>query len=555
MAASSRKVFHDSIIPLPDETGLTPMGLMVNATVADHKTDLMTVLFSLDIPAATQTSIEERVAKGEVIPEAELEAAFRPNEDHKNSLIKWLKANHFEVEATEGTSIYAKATVSQIEKSLMVNMVRVTKGGMTYTAAQNAPSLPADVGSSVHAIIGLQPFRQFQKHSVRFIPATDSPLSFDRGKSTAKAVKGRKTAKKAAPAAASAAMPNSPPYLVSELLKTYNADALSVTGAGQTIGILIDTFPSASDLAAFWKKNGLAIKPSQIQMINVNSATLPPPSGEETLDASWASGIAPGAKVKIYASGTLRFVDLDKALNRILADSQVDPSLRQVSISLGLGETYMGGPNGEVRTQHMKYLQLSARGVNVFVSSGDAGSNPDSSGHSSTGPTQAEYASSDTSVIGVGGTSLKLKANGDVASETGWPGSGGGKSILFSRPVWQVASGMPVGQERLVPDVSLVADPNTGAFLVLNGKPMQIGGTSWSAPVWAAFCALINEARIKAGKAALPFLNPLIYPLAGKTPFRDITAGSNGAFSAAKGFDLVTGLGVPNVKELIRQLP
>lgn len=549
---TSRKVFHDSIVPLPDETGLTPMGLMVNAAEAEHKSEQMTVLFSLDIPAATQENIEERVAKGETIPPDELKSAFLPNEDQKKELIKWLKANHFDVEATTGTSVYARAAAGQIEKSLLVKMVRVTKNGVTYTAAQNAPSLPSDVGSCVHAIIGLQPFRQFQKHSVRYLRATDDHTSFDRGTNGATLGKGRKTAKKAAAAAPAPAIANAPPYLVSEVLKAYNADGLPVTGAGQTIGILIDTFPAVSDLTAFWKKNGLTIKPSQVQMINVNGATLPPPSGEETLDASWASGIAPGAKVKIYASGTLRFVDLDKALNRIIADAQSDPTLKQVSISLGLGETFMGGPNGEAHTQHLKYLQLSAQGVNVFVSSGDAGSNPDSSGHSSTGPTQAEFASSDPNVIGVGGTTLKLKSNGTVASETGWPGSGGGKSILFSRPIWQVGSGVPKGQERLVPDVSLAADPNTGAFLMLNGKPMQIGGTSWSAPVWAGFCALINEARIKAGKSTLPFLNPLIYPLSGKTAFRDITAGANGAFSATKSYDLVTGLGVPNVKELIR---
>ena len=109
----------------------------------------------------------------------------------------------------------------------------------------------------------------------------------------------------------------------------------------------------------------------------------------------------------------------------------------------------------------------------------------------------------------------------------------------------------PHGTKRLVPDVSATADPDDGAFLLLAGKVVQIGGTSWSAPVWAGLCALINEARIKAGKAALPFLNPLIYPLAGKAAFRDITTGSNGQYDAQPGYDLVTGLGVPNVKELI----
>jgi kumamolisin len=72
--------------------------------------------------------------------------------------------------------------------------------------------------------------------------------------------------------------------------------------------------------------------------------------------------------------------------------------------------------------------------------------------------------------------------------------------------------------------------------------------------MWAGFCALINEARVKAGKPALGFLNPLIYPLAGTPAFRDVTQGSNGGFSAGTGYDLVTGLGTPMVKELLARL-
>jgi kumamolisin len=105
-----------------------------------------------------------------------------------------------------------------------------------------------------------------------------------------------------------------------------------------------------------------------------------------------------------------------------------------------------------------------------------------------------------------------------------------------------------------VPDVSLTADPSEGAFLVFHGKVIQIGGTSWGAPVWAGFCALINEARTNAGKPPLLFLNPLIYRLMGTTCFRDIRTGSNSAFDAGPGYDLVTGIGVPNIKELIATL-
>jgi kumamolisin len=285
----------------------------------------------------------------------------------------------------------------------------------------------------------------------------------------------------------------------------------------------------------------------------VNGGHIPAPEGEETLDTEWSSGVAPGATIRIYATGSLSFVDLDLALDRIIEDLPTQPGLRQLSISLGLGETFMGGPTGEVATQHQKFVRLAAAGVNVFVSSGDAGSNPDQTGHNQGTITQAEYESSDPFVIGVGGTSLKLASNGGVADEAAWSSGGGGKSIYFSRPSWQTAPGAPAVTQRMVPDVSLAADPDEGAFLVLHGKVTQIGGTSWSAPVWAGFCALINEARARVQKPALPFLNPLIYPLV-DTCLRDINKGTNGAFDAGPGYDLVTGLGVPNVKALIQAL-
>jgi kumamolisin len=510
----------------------------------------MNVLFSLEIPAAKTADLEERVARGEVLSPDELQQNYAPNAADRDKLVKWLNAQGFDVTGVshDGSSVYARASVAQIEKSLDVDMVRVTKDGVTYTAAKNAPSLPSNVANGVHAIIGLQPFRQARKQSRMCMPHNDNRTSLN-GKSPRS--RGRRPAAAAAPVTA---IDNAPPYIVPEILKAYGADGLNVTGKGQTIAILIDTFPADSDLKKFWANNNVPASSTRVEKINVKGGSLPPPSGEETLDVEWSSGIAPGATVRVYASGTLQFVDLDRALDRIIADLPSHPGMRQLSISLGLGEKFMGGPNGEVRTQHHKFLMLAAAGVNVFVSSGDAGSKPDDSGHGATGPTQAEYESSDSTVVGVGGTSLKLTPAGAVKSEVGWTSSGGGKSIFFPRPAWQKGEGVPGGRARLVPDVSLVADPGTGAFLVLNGQVVQMGGTSWSAPVWAGFCALLNEARAKARKPFLPYLNPLLYPLQGTACFRDINSGSNGDFTAGPGYDMVTGLGVPNVKELMKAL-
>jgi kumamolisin len=559
-----RKVFTDSVTPLPDQ-GPTLHGLMVNAASPEHGGETMRLLFSVAMPAASQAELEDRVAKGEVVPLDELSQKYSPVAADTKDLVSWLEGQGFKVTqvAADNTGVYAEASVDKIEKSLAVNMVSVTKGGLTYTAAQNAPSMPADVAKNVQAIIGLQPFRKAQKHFRICSPKDGNRTSLVAGDPNSRT--GKKSSERrhlatrspslsATVGAPSSDVKNAPPYLVSEIMKAYNADGLTVTGKGQTIAILIDTVPADSDLEQFWSSNNSSVTLNQIETINVNGGPLPTQEGEETLDVEWASGIAPGAKIRIYATGTLQFVDLDLALDRIFADLATQPEMRQLSISLGLGETFMGGPQGEVATQHQKFLRLSAAGVNVFVSSGDAGSNPDGTGHSSTGPVQAEYESTDSCVVAVGGTSLTLAAGGQVANETAWTGSGGGKSIFFDRPRWQTGTGVPAGNARLVPDVSVVADPNTGAFLVLHNQVTQIGGTSWSAPVWAGFCAMINEARTTAGQPPLPFLNPLIYPLMESACFRDIQAGTNGEFSAGPGYDMVTGIGVPNVKELIRAL-
>ena len=541
---ANRKIFADSITPLPEDATPTPLGVVLNKAKVVDKSQAMHLIFSLNMDPALQKELEDKVAAGQTVSPAELKQKYVPDQANIDALVNWLKAQGFTISriSPNGTAIYASAPIPTIEQALQVTMVSVTRNGISYTAANNAPSLPVEVAKSIHAIIGLQPFRLANKH--RRAP---QPL-----------------------AATAAGTGTTNGYLVSQILKAYNADGLGVTGNGQTIAILINTFAADSDLTAFWAQNNIPANLSQIQTINVANANLPAPEDEETLDTEWASGIAPGATIRVYAAASLNFVDLDTALDAILEDTATIPGMRQLSISLGLGETFMGGPQGVAATGHQKFLRLAAAGVNVFVSSGDAGSNPDNTGQSPVGPLQVEYAASDPSVIAVGGTTLVLAPDGSVASETGWAAGGGGKSIFFPRPSWQTgvndtastaaangaaANSAAATPMRLVPDVSCTADPSDGANLVLNGKSIVIGGTSWAAPVWAGFCALINEARGNAGKPFLPFLNPLMYPLQGTPAFRDITAGTNGAYSAGTGYDMVTGIGVPNVAALISALP
>src|SRR5947209_4586520 len=315
--ADGRKVFTNSVVPLPP-TGPARHGLIVNAPKRDHSKEKMDVLFSLAIPKEAQAELEQKVLAGETISPDELLKEYSAKPEDVQRLRKWLEGEGLKEASTtpDNTGIYVTGTVGQLAKSLHVTMVRVTApDGVTYTAAQNAPSLPADIGASVQAIIGLQPFRQFTKHS---------------------------RIRRSAAASGTATVPG---YLVKQVLKAYNADALKVTGKGQRIGILIDTLPADADTAHFWKQNGLPAIAGRVEKVNVkNLAHLPPPDGEESMDTQWSSGIARDAKVRVYAAGTLQFVDLDRALDRIIADA-MKGELRQVSISLGLGEQFLS-PNG-----------------------------------------------------------------------------------------------------------------------------------------------------------------------------------------------------------------
>ena len=134
-----------------------------------------------------------------------------------------------------------------------------------------------------------------------------------------------------------------------------------------------------------------------------------------------------------------------------------------------------------------------------------------------------------------------------MTNESAWSGSGGGISSVFARPAWQKGTGVPQGTMRLVPDVAAAADPDDPALIVINGTQSVVGGTSWSAPTWAAFCALINQSRGAPLGAAQP---------RHLSPHRDRGASrhnnrNNPACSAGVGYDLCTGVGVPDVSALI----
>jgi sugar lactone lactonase YvrE len=348
-------------------------------------------------------------------------------------------------------------------------------------------------------------------------------------------------------------------YSPSQILTAYGAGSVSQTGAGQTIAMLEQADPTLADLEQFWTDAGVTgASPSNVAFVSVGlgpdtslAAGYTSEVTEACLDAEWSSGIAPGAKIRIYGVGSEDPGAFDEGYQQVYEDLTADPSIHVLSLSFGENEDDMDRDYFLIESQYM--ANLAAAGVTVFAAAGDGGSNPDpeSGNYNPSAPLQVEYPASDPSVTGVGGTELSLTSSNTRESELGWSQGGGGLSTIYARPSWQdTANNLPYSY-RQVPDVCATADPEEGAFIVqLEGQnpPSAVGGTSWATPVWAGFCALMNQAR----GSPVGFLNPRLYPLAGKSAFVDIVSGGNVAYPATAGYDMSTGLGVPNVANLIQ---
>ncbi|MER5730283.1 S53 family peptidase [Streptomyces sp. NPDC002138] len=287
---------------------------------------------------------------------------------------------------------------------------------------------------------------------------------------------------------------------------------------------------------------------------------------EVMMDVQIIAGLCPEATISVYFSlfDQKGWMDL---LDRTIEDRPV-----ALSVSWGLPEDHPDWSQ-TARDEIDKRLAGAAdRGITVCVASGDDGNGdqiPD--GHS-----HVDFPSSSQHVLSVGGTMIDL-AGREVAwweapgrrTRMGGGSSGGGVSTLFERPQWQqsvqVDSLNPGSiKGRIVPDVAALAG-SPFYDLTLVGRPAPNGGTSASAPLWAALIARIN-ATLPVAKQQR-FLTPLLYrngsngrPL-GQAACRDIATGhSNNSHPPAvgypvkAGFDAVTGWGVPDGNALLKGL-
>lgn len=339
-------------------------------------------------------------------------------------------------------------------------------------------------------------------------------------------------------------------FTPTQIRHAYGFDKVASQGQGEVIGI-VDAYddPNAeSDLAVFSSQFGLpACTSGNGCFRKVYSNGRKPAANsnwaiEMALDIEWAHAIAPKATIVLVETPSNSFSDLLGGVQ-----SAVRNGASVVSMSWTVGEF-----SGEASYDN----RFAYNDVSFVAAAGDSG-------------TGVAYPAASQFVIGVGGTSLTLDANGNYLSETAWNESGGGLSAVEHEPLFQAEFGIPDDSRgrRGAPDVAYNANPGTGYAIYdsigISGVTgwFQVGGTSAGTPQWAALIAIANSSRGAERKAALSNLNTILYALAKAgiaKNFHSVTQGQNGKCGeicdALSGYDYITGLGTPQTMNLIPAL-
>ncbi|MHB1816457.1 MAG: S53 family peptidase [Streptosporangiaceae bacterium] len=346
-------------------------------------------------------------------------------------------------------------------------------------------------------------------------------------------------------------------------------------GQGQTI-VIVDAYGSPtirSDLNVYSQEFGLPTahlkiyypggKPTYNPLQNHAESSW---AEETSLDVEQVHGLAPAATIDLVVAANNDGNVLNNAVK-----FAVDHHLGNVlSMSYGAPEDEVSGNSDQQAQAQATFASAVAKGMSLFASAGDGGATE------GTGAATALFPSSDPLVTSVGGTNLFLKDSGAYISESVWNdatdcpfdctsgefgATGGAPSTLFAAPIYQ--SGVTGLAARTTSDVSFNASVYTATMIYLgflgSGNGFYFfGGTSEGSPSWAAITAIADSAI----GHPLGELNPLLYGIYGTNAygrdFHDVTAGSNGfngpGFSAGEGYDLPTGLGTPDVANLIHSL-
>jgi kumamolisin len=445
---------------------------------------------------------------------------------------------------------------SLVEKAFAVKLYHYQGAdGQIFRAHETEPVVPAFLAPHLNAVLGLSNYRGARRPHLRFRPAPALPEVVGGAQSGAV---NRVTLLPGShgPAGLSPA----------DIDSIYGLNG-TLTGSGQTVALYeLDGF-TPSDITFY--ENYFGISPITVTPIFVDGASGACGSGcgEVTLDIELVTALAPGvSKILVYEGNQNDDSGAIDTYDRIAADD----SAQVVSTSWGLDEEDLGG--AAMSSENTTFKKMAAQGQTIYAASGDEGAY-DASGQPGSVASPSALLTDDPAsqpyVTGVGGTSLTGSVSnptekvwndgctsgnpGEDCSAAGSGASGGGIASYggyWPIPSWQSGvAGIASSMNRNVPDVALNADEDNSPYSIYQGGQWwSYGGTSCAAPLWAALTALVNQKLGSFGP--LGFANPTIYKLAASVPyttytsyFNDITIGSNGAYSAATGYDNASGWG------------
>ncbi|RPD54237.1 family S53 protease [Lentinus tigrinus ALCF2SS1-7] len=481
---------------------------------------------------------------GKHLSKAEVEAFVAPKPDSVKAVTDWLTQHniHAQVASPSGDMLRINIPVSEANDLLEANFTEFKdqNTGLTLTRTLSV-SIPDEVAPHLQYIY---PTTQFivplKPHNPAFEVVTPPPKM--------------KTKRQGVDICAIDVVPQC-------LEDYYHFPSAPATATDNSIGVsaYLNEIATEDDLDIFF----LAWRPDvtttpEFNVVSVDGGvTSGVGTGEASLDIQYTVGVATGVPTTLYSvgdAGGQGFIDL---VNFLLG---LDELPLVLSTSYGFNESDFFGAEDFANTFCNAYAQLGARGTSVFFCSGDNGvysfsfdSACDATTFGPTFPSTCPFLTSVGATTGFNGPEV-------VANF-----SGGGFSNIFSRPDYQstVVSGYldALGSTnaglfnrtgRAFPDVSA---QGVNYVTRINGTFWLSDGTSASTPVWASVVALLNDARLNAGKAPLGFINPLLYSQ-GAAALNDVTNGSNAGcgkqgFPAMEGWDPATGLGSPDYDKLL----
>ena len=449
---------------------------------------------------------------------------FGPSQEDYDAVIGFAKANGFTVVAgsRDGFDIQLKGTVANVEKAFHVSMglYQHPTENRTFYAPDREPMV--DLPFQLWHISGLDNYsipRPMLQHRNTGVHSNVVKGSCPGGE-----------------------------YCGSDMRAAYYGGT-ALTGAGQNLGLLEYVGYDIADLNTYFKNvaqtnnvpvTGISTDGTPLSCLNAQGCD----DREQILDMVQAISMAPGLKgLYVFVGST---------------DTAMLSSMTTHTPLVGsIGSSWTWQPS-DPGTDDPFFMKFASQGQNYFQAAGDSGAYTVNSSF--------VFPGDDAFVTVVGGTDLQVtKAGGPWASETAWVDGGGGVYTPDAIPIpaWQQLPGVITtankGSKTLrnSPDVS--GEANFDFYTCADQEACQggWGGTSFAAPMWAGFMALINQQAVENGNPTLGFVNPAIYNLgvsAGySAAFHDITSGSNGE-PATTGYDLATGWGSMNGVGLITAL-